>query len=112
MSLGGVPLDTFEQLLVIRAGEIDPAVRRIYAVESAHCFSFPECHLDPRPRPRPRATRRHSAHTRPVEGRAQALAHALWKLLECCRAAGALRWLLGDAGLRARLDRSDRLLEG
>ena len=41
MSLGGVRLDTSEQLLVIRAGEIDPAVRWIYAVESAHCFSLP-----------------------------------------------------------------------
>src|SRR5437773_10815981 len=40
MGLGGVPLDGLEQVFVIRAGELDPIVARIYTVESAHGSSF------------------------------------------------------------------------
>jgi hypothetical protein len=40
MGLGGVLFDALEQVFVIRAGELDPIVRRIYTVESAHSSSF------------------------------------------------------------------------
>src|ERR671937_2636230 len=41
MGLGGVPLDGLEQVFVIRAGELDPIVARIYTVESAHLVLLP-----------------------------------------------------------------------
>jgi len=40
MSLGGVCLDVFKKLLVVGPGEIDPAVRWVYAVEATHRSSF------------------------------------------------------------------------
>src|SRR5438876_2111657 len=40
MSLGGVCLDMFKKLLVVGPGEIDPAVRWVYAVEATHRSSF------------------------------------------------------------------------
>src|SRR4029450_13985364 len=40
MGLGGVLFDVLEQVFVIRAGELDPIVRRIYTVEAAHWSSF------------------------------------------------------------------------
>ena len=40
MSLGGVCLDVFEKRLVVGPGEIDPAVRWVYAVEASHRSSF------------------------------------------------------------------------
>ncbi|BCW36093.1 hypothetical protein StoSoilA2_21490 [Arthrobacter sp. StoSoilA2] len=45
MGLGGVRLDVLEQLFVIRAGELDPLVRGIYTVESAHCSSLERLRL-------------------------------------------------------------------
>jgi hypothetical protein len=40
MGLGGVRFDVLEQVFVIRAGELDPIVRRINTLESAHWSSF------------------------------------------------------------------------